>query len=382
MADVFISYAKEDHGLASLLAARLEAEGYSVWWDDHLNTGDMFRKRIMTELGQARAVIVIWTRYSIESDWVQSEAGRAHAARTLVPVRDPALDYSDIPPPFDNMHTESVHAHDKVAAALTAQLERPESRRGDLSLLFNQARYQVLTWLGIAGGALTLFTNIDSFFKLSQWARWIVSYWMDWMHIAWAWVASIIGIEFAPATQLNITFMVFLLMVAVGSHVSNVLITGDRALPILKHRLFFGWNIPLAVLWYFLFLKLTNYPTIIEFLYSYDYPFELNAVLNFIFVTIFVLLMVFKWPLRSAINTSFAVGIVSSIFFASAFFRDPSLGVNEDNLIREAVPIIGLSIACLLIAAPVLFHKRLWVLLAVFVLLVVGNELAKLGASL
>ena len=50
-------------------------------------------------------------------------------------------------------------------------------------------------------------------------------------------------------------------------------------------------------------------------------------------------------------------------------------------MIREAVPIIGLSIACLLVAAPVLFHKRLWMLLAAFVLLVVGNEVAKFGAS-
>ena len=383
MADVFISYAKEDHSLASLLAARLEAEGYTVWWDTRLITGDSFRKRIMTELGRARAVIVIWTRHSIESDWVQSEAGRAHAARTLVPVKDPALEYSDIPPPFDNMHTESVHAHDKVTAALTAQLERPESRNVDMGILYKQARYQVLTWLGIAGGALTLFTNIGSFFKLSQWAQWVVSYWMDWLRVVWAWVATVTGISFAPATQLNMTFMIFLLMVAVGSHISYVLITGDRTLPILKHRHFFGWNIPLAVLWYFLFFELINYAPVAEYLYYnfYGGPIDINVLTNFVFVTVFAFLLVYNWPLGSAINTSFAMGIISSIFFSSAFIRDPSLGVNGDNMIREAVPIIGLSIACLLVAAPVLFHKRLWMLLAAFVLLVVGNEVAKFGAS-
>lgn len=39
----------------------LEAEGWKVWWDTSLTIGDDFRNEIMTELGRARAVIVIWT---------------------------------------------------------------------------------------------------------------------------------------------------------------------------------------------------------------------------------------------------------------------------------------------------------------------------------
>jgi len=77
MADVFISYANADRSLALKLAAMLEAEGWKVWWDTSLTIGDDFRNEIMTELGRARAVIVIWTDASIKSDWVRSEAGRA-----------------------------------------------------------------------------------------------------------------------------------------------------------------------------------------------------------------------------------------------------------------------------------------------------------------
>jgi hypothetical protein len=79
MADVFISYSKADRPLALKLAAMLEAEGWKVWWDTGLIPGDDFRNEIMSQLGRARAVIVIWTDASIKSDWVRSEAGRAQA---------------------------------------------------------------------------------------------------------------------------------------------------------------------------------------------------------------------------------------------------------------------------------------------------------------
>ena len=66
MADIFISYASKDRDEARLLAAFLEAEGYSVWWDTSLLSGENFRKTIMTELCRARATVVIWTESSID----------------------------------------------------------------------------------------------------------------------------------------------------------------------------------------------------------------------------------------------------------------------------------------------------------------------------
>jgi hypothetical protein len=138
VADIFLSYSKKDHDQARLLAAALEAEGYSVWWDTSLLSGEQFRKTIMTELGKARAVIVIWTENSIHSDWVQSEAGRGHADRKLIPVKARGLSYRDIPPPFDNMHIENVDDREKIIAAIVAQ------QKGQLELLrsYIDAQYQ------------------------------------------------------------------------------------------------------------------------------------------------------------------------------------------------------------------------------------------------
>src|SRR5262245_22796265 len=176
MADVFISYAKADRPLALKLAAMLEAEGWTTWWDTSLTIGDDFRNEIMTQLGRARAVIVIWTETSIKSDWVRSEAGRAQADRKLIPVKLPHLVYEDLPPPFDVLHTENVGEDDKIKAAVVAQLAKPAVEPTAWGLLAKGFNYELLTWVGIVGGALTLFTNLGGVLKLADWARVLVDH--------------------------------------------------------------------------------------------------------------------------------------------------------------------------------------------------------------
>jgi hypothetical protein len=165
MADVFISYAKTDRPLALKLAAMLEAEGWKVWWDTSLIPGDDFRNEIMTELGRARAVIVIWTDASIKSDWVRSEAGRAQGDRKLIPVKLAHLTYKELPPPFDVLHTENIGEEDKIKAAVVAQLAKPVVKPSPWALLPKEFKYELLTWFGIVGGALTLFGNLANLLR-------------------------------------------------------------------------------------------------------------------------------------------------------------------------------------------------------------------------
>ena len=47
------------------LADFLTAQGYSVWWDTNLTSGEVFREVIDRELAAADAVIVIWTAHSV-----------------------------------------------------------------------------------------------------------------------------------------------------------------------------------------------------------------------------------------------------------------------------------------------------------------------------
>ncbi|NNE41570.1 MAG: toll/interleukin-1 receptor domain-containing protein, partial [Marinicaulis sp.] len=71
MADIFISYARPDRDRIEKLAAVLERESYSVWWDRHIDGGSEFSKDIERELDTARAVIVAWTKDAIDSRWVK-----------------------------------------------------------------------------------------------------------------------------------------------------------------------------------------------------------------------------------------------------------------------------------------------------------------------
>jgi hypothetical protein len=209
MADIFVSYAKADRSLASKLVAMLEAEGWKVWWDTNLDIGDDFRNEIMTELGRARAVIVIWTDASIKSDWVRSEAGRAQADRKLIPVKLEHLTYKDLPPPFDVLHTENVSEDDKIRAAVLAELAKPAVEPPAWALLTKGAKYELLTWFGIVGGALTLFTNLSAVLKLANWARLVVQHWKEWTHAFWLWAFSWLGIHLPPEWTPILSFLLF-----------------------------------------------------------------------------------------------------------------------------------------------------------------------------
>ena len=87
MADIFVSYSRADKARVAPLVAAFEAQGWSVWWDPEITPGDEFDALIGAELESARAVVVVWTRSSVESRWVKGEARDAADRGVLVPVR-------------------------------------------------------------------------------------------------------------------------------------------------------------------------------------------------------------------------------------------------------------------------------------------------------
>lgn len=130
MADVFISYAKTARPATEGLAAYLADQGYSVWWDAALVSGDSYRSVILRELDTAKAVIVIWTPTSVESAWVISEAERATEAGKLITLRTRDVPVQRIPMPFGVRHTDLVDNRAAVLAAVGSLGVRPSGVTG------------------------------------------------------------------------------------------------------------------------------------------------------------------------------------------------------------------------------------------------------------
>jgi formylglycine-generating enzyme required for sulfatase activity len=104
VADIFLSYAREDLAKARLLATGLEQQGWSVFWDrTSIQIGQDFDEVIEEAIEQARCMIVGWSQASKRSDWVRGEATIGRERRILLPVL-----FEAVSPPiaFRSLHTE------------------------------------------------------------------------------------------------------------------------------------------------------------------------------------------------------------------------------------------------------------------------------------
>lgn len=87
MAQLFISYANEDTEFARRLAGALHEQGWSVWWDKQIPPGMDYAQVIEKAVTEASCIIILWSKHSIGSRWVQTEAAEAadrHIAATVL----------------------------------------------------------------------------------------------------------------------------------------------------------------------------------------------------------------------------------------------------------------------------------------------------------
>ena len=102
MSDIFISYKREDQATARKHADALEREGWSVWWDPKLRTGEIFDDVIEKALTSAKCVVVLWSEGSVKSQYVRDEATYALERNKLVPV---AIEAVEMPFRFRGVQT-------------------------------------------------------------------------------------------------------------------------------------------------------------------------------------------------------------------------------------------------------------------------------------
>src|SRR5262245_29023627 len=107
MSDIFFSYARQDSSRVLPLIRALERHGWTVWLDHRgILPGQSFARAIEKALQEARCVVVVWSKASVQSAWVRNEADVARERQILVPIRiDPEV---DIPFGFKHIQTASL----------------------------------------------------------------------------------------------------------------------------------------------------------------------------------------------------------------------------------------------------------------------------------
>jgi hypothetical protein len=114
------------------------------------------------------------------------------------------------------MHTENVGSTDLIRAAIVAQLAKPAVEPAAWASLTKGFKWELLSWWGIIGGALTLFTALSATIKLADWARWVVEHWKEWTHAFWVWMFGWLGIHVPPGGTPILSFLLFWSLLAIG----------------------------------------------------------------------------------------------------------------------------------------------------------------------
>jgi hypothetical protein len=102
MADVFVSYSRQDKARAAQFVQLLEGYGWDVFWDQETRAGTIWPKVLEDELGLARCLLVLWTASSVASRWVRIEAYEALQNDKLLPVR-----LENVKPPMEFRQTQT-----------------------------------------------------------------------------------------------------------------------------------------------------------------------------------------------------------------------------------------------------------------------------------
>lgn len=125
MADVFLTYAREDHAAAQRLATALERLGLTVWLDRGGPESGPWPVTHARELRRAGAVLALWSRASASSPLALAEAREAADTDRLTGVMLEEADPLDGPPaPFAEAGGETINAETAEESAIEALAAR------------------------------------------------------------------------------------------------------------------------------------------------------------------------------------------------------------------------------------------------------------------
>jgi hypothetical protein len=135
VADIFISYVRDDSLIAKQLADQLSARGYQVWHELESLSDARFKLASSEVQREVKAVIAIWSKNSIKSDFMCDEVDYALSAGKLIAVLAEGLDYTQLPEAYRSLEVVAVSNVDGITDRLCKLAVRPA--RNDRSAILS-----------------------------------------------------------------------------------------------------------------------------------------------------------------------------------------------------------------------------------------------------
>lgn len=176
MADVFISYKREERPAVEHLAATLRGLNLSVWFDASMTAGESFSDEIDREARNAKAILVCWSPTARESRWVKAEALIGFEHDTLAAAYVAGPDGFSPPAPFNSIHAEDLRAWLNAPSEAHAGWRSLLRRIGKLSgradieswgALDQTSAAELRAWIG-AHEASPLFMSVDALLRARE----------------------------------------------------------------------------------------------------------------------------------------------------------------------------------------------------------------------
>ena len=285
------------------------------------------------------------------------------------------------------MHTENLEASQLIRAAVVAQLAKPAIEPSAVALLTKGFKWELLTWWGIIGGAVTLFVAISATLKLADWARVLVENWNPWTHAFWLWVFGWLGIHLARQMTTMLSFLLFLSLLIICQAIQFKRTTrnqtnGDKYQT--KSVQFISWQtlVVLIVMLVVVFGLLDTW--IVNFVW-YDVVIFGAIVLTVIYVPpVAIIVLLVRHKLHADVST-----VLVLVFFVIITVMPIVSYIMQHGHRPEPPPdwyplvfavVIWISPLILLSVAPAKAVSRRLIFLALGLLLLIAlNELSKLG---
>lgn len=158
MADIFISYSRNDRERCAHIRDILEGLKVSVWFDAGIGAGSSFDREIEREIDAAKALLVLWTEESVESDWVRNEARTGKERSGLIAVQ---LRPCTLPLEFRSVQAEVL----------------PEGAEGTDNPIWLGIIERIGDLLGRKG--LVEYTRLKDKGSVAEWKKWLARYPQD-----------------------------------------------------------------------------------------------------------------------------------------------------------------------------------------------------------